>query len=167
MSRLALCLVCACGSSPPPPAMVSTPPPSPPIDAAPPDAGPSAELVAAPAWIFRYNAPPRVETWTLRYLHGEAIVVVENARGTTTYLGTATEGATLALAVATPTAKVTLDCKHATRAIGATCAAHKPASLEVLDCFVPDFTSPMTFAPAPGVEYAASCNGYQRLPTSS
>jgi hypothetical protein len=157
----ALCLVSACGS----PAAPATPIPRspPPIDAAVPDAGPSAELAAAPAWIFRYNAPPRVETWTLRFVNGDAIVVVENARGMTTYLGRATEGATLAIAVATSTAKVTLDCKHATRTIGETCAARKPPALDVLDCFVPDFTSPMTFAPAPGVEYAASCNGYQRL----
>jgi hypothetical protein len=165
MSRwLALIVVCACGSSPPPAAPApAPPPPAPPLDAAAPDAGPSTELLSAPALIFRYNAPPRIETWTLRYAHGEAIVVVDNARGTTTYLGTATEGAALAISVATTTAKLSLDCKHATRAIGDTCAARKPPTLDVLDCFVPDFTSPMTFAAAPGVEYAASCNGYQRL----
>jgi hypothetical protein len=168
MKRFVLCVACACGSSPPPatpPAPVeAAPATSPPVDAAAPDAGPSPELAAAPAWIFRYNAPPRVETWTLRHLGGEAIVVVETAQATTTYLGTATEGATLALSVATATAKVTLDCKHAKRAIGDTCKARKAPTLDVLDCYHPDFTSPMTFALAPGVEFAASCNGYQRLP---
>lgn len=170
MYRFALCFACACGASSAPaisPAGEPAAPvaaPSAPVDAASPDAGPSAALAAAPAWVFRYNAPPRVETWTLRYVGGEAIVVVEATAGTITYLGTATEGATLALAVSTSTAKVALDCKHAKRPIGATCKERKPATLEVLDCFHPDFASPMTFAPAPGVEYAASCNGYQRLP---
>ena len=113
---------------------------------------------------LRFDALPRVETWTLRHAGGEAMVVVESSRGTTTYVGTATEGATLVVSVATATAKLVLDCKHATRPIGNTCAVRKPASLEVLDCFVPDFASPMTFAPAPGVEFSARCNGYQRLP---
>jgi len=173
MYRFVLCVACACGSSPlPAPAPASAPveaaptPPtaSVPIDAAVAEAGPSAELAAAPAWIFRYNAPPRVETWTLRHLGGEALVVVETAQGTTTYRGTATEGATLAVSVATATAKLTLDCKRAKRPIGSTCKARKGPALELLDCYHPDFASPMTFAPAPGVEFAASCNGYQRLP---
>lgn len=165
MSRFALCVLCACGSSTPP---AVAPPVAPPAaDAAiavAPDAGPSAALAAAPAWIFRYTAPPRIETWTLRVAGDEAMLAVETAQGTTTYLGTATEGRTLAIAVATQTAKLALDCKHGVRAIGATCKAKQPPQLEVLDCFHPDFKEPMTFAAAPGVEYAASCPGYQRLP---
>ena len=166
MYRFALCIACACGASTAPPATPPTSPPPPaPIDAAiAPDAGPPAALVGAPAWIFRYSVPPRVETWTLRFTEGQALLAVETAQGTTTYLGTATEVATLVVAVATPTAKLALDCKRARRAIGATCKAKKPPMLDVLDCFHPDFKEPMTFAPAPGVEYAASCPGYQRLP---
>jgi hypothetical protein len=157
-----MCGLCACGATTTT-VVASAPSPAPPIDAAPPDTGPSAALVAAPAWIFRYDAPPRVETWTLRHLGGEALLVVETAAGTTTYVGTATDGPTLTIEVATTTAKLTLACKPATRAIGETCAARKPPSLDVLDCYHPDFATPMTFAPAPGVEYAASCNGYQRI----
>ncbi len=167
MYRFLLVCPCACGSSPRPetaPPPTQTPSvPAIALDAAVPDAGPSAELAAAPAWIFRYNAPPRVETWTLRHLGGQAILVVETADRTTTYLGTAAEGATIALEVSTSTAKLALDCKPAKRAIGDTCKPGKGAPLDVLDCHHPDFKSPMTFAPAPGIEYAASCNGYQRL----
>jgi hypothetical protein len=166
MYRFALCVACACGSSPSPAVAPPSPPPAPPpADAAiAHDDGPSAELAAAPAWIFRYSAPPRVETWTLRFTERQALLAVQTAQGTTTYLGTATEDATLVVAVATPTAKLALDCKRARRAIGATCKAKKPPMLDVLDCFHPDFKEPMTFGAAPGVEYAASCPGYQRLP---
>lgn len=158
--------VAACGSSQPP---SSAPVPAAPADAAAadapePDAGPSAALTAAPAWVFRYNAPPRVETWTLRVAGNEAMLDVESATGTLHYLGTATDAGSLAIQVATSTAKLALECKRASRGIGATCGAKKPPALDVLDCFHPDFSSPMTFAAAPGVEYSATCNGYRRLP---
>lgn len=143
------------------------------IDAAPPvdaavdaavDAGPSAALATAPAWIFRYDAPPRIETWTLRTHEGQALVTVETTAAVVRYLGTVVTGDGLALDVASPTARLTLTCKPASRPIGATCAARKPPTLEVLDCFHPDFASPMTFARAPGVVYDAACPGYRRLP---
>lgn len=157
----------ACGSAPPPAAAPEEPvveaPPPPPVDAAI-DAGPPAELLTAPAWIFRYDAPPRVETWTLRHHDGHALIVVETAQATTRYLGTAADGASLALAVASPTATMELDCKPATRPIAVACGDRKPAPLDVLDCYHPDFAAPMTFARAPGVTFDAACNGYRRLP---
>ena len=163
----------ACGSAPPPAspvAEVAAPPleaASPPVDAAPPvpiDAGPPPELLTAPAWIFRYDVPPRVETWTLRHHGGQALVVVEGPQGTTRYLGTATDGASLVLDVTGPAATMRLDCKPARRPVAATCGERKPAPLDVLDCYHPDFAAPMTFARAPGVTFDAACNAYRRLP---
>lgn len=167
MRRLALWFLVACGSSTPAaPAGPATPMSAAvevAADASVPDAGPSAELLAATPWIFRYNAPPRVETWTLRYAGTEAQLVVENAQGTQTYIGIATDGATLALTVATRTAKLALDCKRAHRGVGVTCKDKKPKAIDLLDCYHPDFKEPMTFAPSPGDEYSASCGGYQLL----
>lgn len=168
----------ACGGATPPAGEPSNPRaderaradvPSPPIDAAPPepapvDAGPSAALLAAPAWVFRYHAPPRVETWTLRVADGAALLDVESAQGTVRYAGTGVQGASLVIDVAAPTATMKLECKPATRAIGRTCNDRKAAALDVLDCYHPDFAAPMTFAPAPGVEFSSACSGYRRLP---
>lgn len=159
------------------PALAPAPAPAPPT--------PPAELLTAPAWIFRYappadardarrrgagpghhswDAPPRVATWTLRHRDGRALVEVESGQGTARYLGTATEGASLAIDVASPTATMKLDCRPASRPIGATCDARRPAALDVLDCYHPDFAAPMTFARAPGVVFDAACNAYRRLP---
>jgi hypothetical protein len=90
------------------------------------------------------------------------MLVVETARGTTRYLGTITNGA---LAVTAGSAKMALDCKKDKLAVSTKCNDTKAAKIDVLDCFHPDFKSPMTFAPAPGVEYAAndSCTGYRLI----
>ena len=166
---LAPLVLAACGSGQSPTAAPAITP----VDAAvpdvpPPDAGPSAALIAAPAWVFRYDAPPRVETWTLRQAAGEAQIVVETPGGApviTTYLGTATPTAdALVIEVATATAKLALRCTPATRPIGATCKERKPAAIAVLDCFVPGYEQPMTFAPAPGVVFDGGCGAYRRLP---
>lgn len=164
--RLALVVVvAACGSSAPPPAEPTPVEPAPPIDAPPPDAGPSAELAGAPAWVFRYSAPGRVETWTLRY-HGETAMVVVEGQRTATYLGMATDGAELKIAVAEGPNHLTLACKRTHKAIGTQCNDTKAKQLAVLDCYHPDFEAPMTFGPAPGVEFVQSdrCNGYRLLP---
>jgi len=94
----------------------------------------------------------------------DALLDVDNGTSTVRYTGTVVEDGGLKLSVATSTAELALDCKTASRAIGATCTARRPPSLDVLDCFHPDFASPMTFAASPGVEYSAQCNGYRRLP---
>jgi hypothetical protein len=130
------------------------------IDAAPDAPDP---LANAPAYIFRYHTAARSETWTLRYGDGAALLVVEGVQGSQRYRGTATEGASLALDVTTGTAKLALDCKRAKRALGAKCNDKKAKPIDVLDCFHPDFATPMTFGPSPGVEYVvdATCNGFR------
>jgi hypothetical protein len=118
-----------------------------------------------PAWIFRYNAPGRLETWTLRY-HGDiAAMDVVTATGTTHYVGTAADGASLVLTIAAGPARLALDCKRDKLAVGRMCGEAKPEKLDVLDCFHPDFKEPMPFGPAPGIEYTASdrCRGYRRI----
>lgn len=168
VGRIALALaVAGCGSSSPPPV---EPAPAPVeaaivVDAPAPDAGPSPALAAAPAWVFRYNAPGRVETWTLRH-HGETAMVVVEGQRTTQYLGMATDGAELKIAVAEGANHLTLDCKRAQKAIGPKCNDPKAKQLAVLDCYHPDFKAPMTFGPAPGVEFVQSdtCSGYRLLP---
>ncbi len=156
-------MLAACSA--PPPAPVEKPAPPPVIVVAPPDAAVDAPdpLANAPAYVFRYNTAQRTETWTLRYGDGAALLVVEGAQGAQRYRGTATEGASLALDVSTGTAKLALDCKHAKRAIGTKCNDAKAKKIDVLDCFHPDFATPMTFGAAPGVEYAvdAHCNGFR------
>jgi hypothetical protein len=166
--RLTLVLLAACGSSSPAIKSESAPaPPAPaPADAAvatPPDAAVPDAVTQAPAWVFRYHTADRSETWTLQYAGGSALLVVETAKGTTRYTGSATEGATLALAVSTQTAKMALDCKRVTRPVGAKCNDTKAKPIEVLDCFHPDFKAPMPFGHAPGIEYVVdgSCNGYR------
>ncbi len=155
----------ACRSAPP---MAERPVPPAPIAAdaavdAAPDAGVPEAVTTAPAWVFRYTTAQRAETWTLRYAAGSALLVVETAQGATRYIGTATEGSSLVLAVSTATAKLGLDCKHAKRAVGTRCNDTKAKPIELLDCYHPDFAAPMPFGPAPGVEYAVteSCNGYR------
>ncbi|HET9987693.1 MAG TPA: hypothetical protein VFQ65_04220 [Kofleriaceae bacterium] len=166
MSRYLWMFVIACSGVSP----AKVEPPAPPIvadaaiDAAVPDAGISAALAAAPAWVFRYATAQRTETWTLRVDAGQALLVVESATGTLRYTGTATEAPdALALAVTTGTAKLALQCKHAKRALSAKCNDTKAARIDVLDCYHPDFKEPMPFGHAPGIEYAvdASCNGYR------
>jgi hypothetical protein len=158
----AIVLLAACGASTPTPAAAPTPIAAP-LDAPPPlDAGIPAD---APAWIFRYNAPGRLETWTLRY-HGDlAAIDVESATATIHYFGSAADGASLVLALSAGNARLALECKHEQRAVGAACGDKKPATLDVLACYHPDFKEAMPFAPAPGVEFlqSAACTGYHRL----
>jgi hypothetical protein len=154
-------LLAACGPSakePEAPAEPAepTPPPAP-------DAGPSAAVASAPAWVFAYRTADRSETWTLRHAGGEAMIDVETPKGTTRYLGSATDGDTLVLALSATTAKISLECKRTTRAIGTACNDTKAAPVDVLDCYHPDFETPMPFGAAPGIEYVidATCNGYR------
>jgi hypothetical protein len=177
MYRLTIAFVVACSSSP---STSTTPPPSTaPADAAvvaidaAPDA-PSAtdgELAAAPAHVFRYNAPPRVETWTLRIAGDRASIVVAGEREVV-YVGrAAASGDTTNIDVATSTAKLGLACKRAKLAnVGAANAERKPGkpgkpcafvpatttTLDVWECKHLDFEAPMPFAAAPGVEYVVT-----------
>ncbi|MFT3698788.1 MAG: hypothetical protein QM831_36920 [Kofleriaceae bacterium] len=158
-------LVAACSAAAPPPAPTSPPPPAtppPPIDAAaPPDAGLAAD---APSWIFRYATPSRTETWNLRFANGIAAIDVTSANGNTVhYFGTITDA--LAVDVATTTAKIHLDCKKAQRHYSAKCNDTKGAAADALDCFVEGFKEPMTFGPAPGIEFVqdGSCTGYRTI----
>jgi hypothetical protein len=164
MRMFVVCLAVGCGpsTSPAPEHPATTPVPVAVVDAAVPDAGPPDEVLNAPAWIFRFNTPGRLETWTLRSSGTIAMLVVETAQGTTRYLGTMTDGA---LAVTAGSAKMALDCKKDKLAVSAKCNDTKANKIDVLDCFHPDFKSPMTFAPAPGVEYAANatCTGYRLI----
>ena len=123
-------------------------------------------MLAAPAWIFHYDTPTRAETWTLRHAEGAALLVVESdAQPTRRYEGTAIESDTVKLEVSTGTARLALDCKPAKRALSQKCNDTKAKKLEVLDCFVPDFKEPMTFGPAPGVEYVEvqGCKGFRLI----
>ncbi|HUJ59773.1 MAG TPA: hypothetical protein VLX92_14815 [Kofleriaceae bacterium] len=169
--RLLVLALAACSGSPVPAANPARPAPPPAdaaidaaIDAAP-DAGVPAAVQAAPPWIFRFHTAQRTETWTLRYADGAAELVVEAASGTTRYLGTAVDGDSLAVRVATSAAKLALDCKHAHRAISAKCNDTKARPIDVLDCYHPDFKEPMPFAQAPGIEYVvdATCSGYRSI----
>ena len=157
-----LVVVCSCGSS--------TPPPAPPVavvadaaiaEAPPSDAGVPADVLNAPAWIFRYNEPGRIETWTLRYSNSNAFVKVEREGGTTRYIGTVHD---LTLSLAAGPSLLSLECKPAKLFVGVACGDKKPTSQDVLDCFHPDFKTPMTFGAAPGVEYVVTdgCSGYVR-----
>lgn len=164
MRMTAVCLV-ACSSSPPAPPEKPVEPVVVAVDAAAPDAGVPEEVANAPAWVFRYNAPGRLETWTLRYHGDTALVTVEAARGTTRYLGSVDEGASLSLSLAAGPNKLALECKRAQQPIGKKCGDTKAKKLDVLDCYHPDFKAPMTFGPAPGIEFvtSADCNGYRLL----
>ena len=159
----AVAVLAGCSSAPAADRPTTTSPAVAAIDAAPPDAGASAAVAAAPAWVFRYHTADRSEIWTLRYAGGEAELVVETAAGTQRYLGTAADAASLAIDVTTGTARMTLDCKHERRALGAKCNDAAAPALDVLACYHPDFSTAMPFGAAPGVEYVidASCNGYR------
>lgn len=132
---------------------------------APDDPAPSAALLAAPPWRFRYAAAGRTETWTLRWAGGDALLDVETDAGTARYQGTAADGEALAIAVTAGTAAIALRCERVQRAYGAACNDAAAPPLEVLDCYHPDYQAPMPFAPAPGVEYVddAGCTGYRLI----
>ena len=161
--RLLVLVAVGCGSSTPPPA-------APPViaadaaiaDAPAPDAGVPEDVLNAPAYIFRYNAPGRLETWTLRYSRPNALVTVERASGTTRYIGTIN---LLTLTLAAGPNQLTLKCRPTEIPAGAKCGDKQPTGLVGLDCFHPDFKAPMAFAPAPGVEYVVTdaCSGYVRI----
>jgi hypothetical protein len=162
-----LIAACGCGSSTPPsqaPVVAATP-----ADAALPDANPDAgvpaDVASTPAWIFRYNAPDRLETWTLRYHGGVAALDVQSKTGTVHYLGSATGDESVRLEVAASNARMALDCKHEQLAVGAACGDKKAAKQDVLACYHPDFKAPMPFGAAPGVEFVTTpaCTGYRRL----
>ncbi len=159
-----LIAACGCGSATPPsqaPVVAATP-----ADAALADAGVPADVASAPAWIFRYNAPDRLETWTLRYHGGVAALDVQSKTGTVHYLGSATEGESLRLEVAASNARMALDCKHEQLAVGVTCGDKQATKQDVLACYHPDFKAPMPFGAAPGVEFVTTpaCTGYRKLP---
>jgi hypothetical protein len=167
MRMLAAVVAVGCGSSQSP--APEKPPQAPPapvvsVDAAIPDAGIPDEVMNAPAWIFRFNAPGRLETWTLRYAGENALLVVEAATGTTRYIGTMSS--TGKLTASTANAKMSLDCKPDKLAVGTTkCNDTKAKKLDVLNCFHPDFKTPMTFGHEPGIEFVTSdkCNGYRLI----
>ena len=169
MRALAVALIAACGSSTapsqsPPPVVAAAPTDAATPDASP-DAGVPADVASAPAWIFRYNAPDRLETWMLRYHGGVAALDVQSATGTVHYLGSASDGPSMSLALTAGNARMALDCKHEQLAVGATCGDKKAAKQDVLACYHPDFKAPMPFGAAPGVEYVQTpgCTGYRKL----
>ncbi len=113
--------------------------------------------------MFRYHTADRSETWTLQHAEGQALLVVDSAKGAQRYQGTATDGATLALDVSTGSAKLALECKREKLAVSAKCNDTKAKPIDVLNCYHPDFTSPMSFSPAPGIEYVVEpgCTGFR------
>lgn len=171
-ARLVWITLAACSSAPSAPTTPpTTTPPAAPIDAggdqvhAPPDAGAPAAVATAPSWVFRYNTPARTETWTLQFAGGDAQLVVDDGKRPLRYLGTATEGVTISIAVATHTAKLSLDCKRTKRPLSTKCNDRKAKPIDVLDCYHPDFKEPMPFAETHGVEYVTSkdCTGYRLI----
>jgi len=166
MRMLAAVIAVGCGSSQSP--APEKPPQAPPapvvsVDAAAPDAGIPDEVMNAPAWIFRFNAPGRLETWTLRYAGDSALLIVEAATGTTRYVGTMSS--TGQLTASTANAKMSLECKPDKLAVSAKCNDTKAKKIDVLNCFHPDFKTPMTFGHEPGIEFVTSdkCNGYRSI----
>ena len=137
---------------------------APPADAASPDAGVAPEVEAAAPYTFRYHTVQRTETWTLKFANGAALLVVDGTTGTTRYQGTMSEE--LALDAASPNARMRLQCKRAQRKLSDRCNDAKAKPLEVLDCYHPDFATPMPFAQGHGVEYVvdATCTGYRLIP---
>jgi hypothetical protein len=161
--RILVLVALGCGSTPPP----ATPPVVVAADAAiadapTPDAGVPDDVLNAPAYVFRYNAPGRLETWTLRYSRPNALVTVERANGTTRYIGTIK---LLTLTLAAGPNQLTLECRTAEIPVGVTCGDKHPTPIVGLNCFVPEFKAPMAFGPAPGVEYVMTdaCSGYVRV----
>lgn len=167
MRAIAFVLIAGCGSATPPsqaPVVAAVPADAAPSDANP-DAGVPADVASAPAWIFRYNAADRLETWTLRYHGGVAALDVQSKTGTVHYLGSASDGESMHLEVTASNARMTLDCKHEQLAVGTTCGDKKAAKQDVLACYHPDFKTPMPFGAAPGVEFITTpaCTGYRKL----
>ena len=165
--RYAMLVLVACSSSPSPerptqPTRVVVADAA--IDA-PPDADVPDAVASAPAWIFRFNAPGRLETWTLRYSGDIALVIVETAGGTIRYVGKAVDAKSLTLTATSGPNKLSLDCKREQLAVGAKCGDKAAKKIEVLNCYHPDFKSPMSFGAAPGVEFATvdGCNGYRSI----
>jgi hypothetical protein len=169
----------ACSSAAPTPAQPSTSeaPIETPVDApvleVATDAPPRPDIQAtATPYVFRFASAARNETWTMWFGSGVAVLDVQPEGGAVTqYRGSAVVGATLGIDVASPTAKLSLDCKRTKRDVDPPCdpkakpAKSKPKkiSIEALDCFVPNFKEPMPFGPAPGIEYVAdgACAGFR------
>jgi hypothetical protein len=170
--RLLAFALAACSSSTAPPAQPATSPEAPADAAVEPvviDAPPDLST-SAPAYVFRFASAARTETWTLWFASGAAMLDVQPATGTAIrYHGTATDGASVVIEVATATAKMKLDCKRAKRELDPPCVTPKPKkkpakiTVDALDCFHADFTEPMPFGPSPGIEYVAdgACAGYR------
>jgi hypothetical protein len=175
MRSFAIFALAACSSpAVPQPAQPVTPREAP-ADAAPPpvasDTRPDISLTA-PAYVFRFASQARAETWTLWFASGVAMLNVDTAGGTVRqYQGSATEGTSIGIEVASATAKIKLDCKRAKREVDAACdpgaprpnKAPKKIQVDALDCFHADFKEPMPFGPKPGIEYVAdgTCAGYR------
>jgi hypothetical protein len=162
----ALLVTIGCGSSTPAerPAQPAPPPPVAVPDAAVDSAVPD-EVVNAPAWVFRYNAPGRLETWTMRFSGGTGMLIVEAAQGTTRYIGTVTEAASLTVDVKAGQLKMALECKREKLALGVKCNDKVTRKVDVLNCYHPDFKTPMSFAPEPGAEFVTTdkCSGYRLI----
>ena len=159
MKRLVVVLV-ACSS--PAGERTTTPVVTAPADAAvaldaPPDAGPSPELAAAPEWVFRFDAPDRKETWRLRFTGDAAMLSIDRKPAPVTYLGTAT-GTSFAF----PAGKLELACSHAKLDVG---CEKKRTKLDVLSCKLAGFDVPMPFAAAPGIEFVADKTCYRTIDT--
>lgn len=170
---LLLTVLAACGSStatpvePDPATPVTATPVDAAIDAAP-DAGPSPEVLAAAAYVFKFNTPDRKETWALRWANGSAALDVATAAATIHYLGTVSEGATLELDLTARNNQQKLSCtkkseKYSTNPCD---KKAKPQSVDVLECKLPGYDAPMTLGLEPGLEFVGGqsnkqCNGYR------
>jgi hypothetical protein len=134
-------IACSSPSAPPQqPAVVATVPADASVDA-PPDAPVvDAELLAAPAWVFRIYRTGMIvpqshhETWTLRWVGDRATILVERKlaeregalvpAGTTVYTGSTNEGTKFALAAGSQ--KIALECKREKLDVAAATAVRKP-----------------------------------------
>jgi hypothetical protein len=114
------------------------------------------ELAGAAAWVFRFNAKDRVETWTLRFAGTRAAIDVERSAGAPSHYTGTTDGSTFTLGT------LSMTCQPAKLDIGGGCTGTKASKLDVLSCRLPGFDQPMPFAAAPGVEYLA-CGGYRPI----
>jgi hypothetical protein len=116
--------------------------------------------------MFRYSTAERSETWTLRHAEGKAVLVIVNHQGPRRYTGPAVEqDGTLVIDVTSSNAKLALKCKREKLTVSAKCGDRKAKPVEVLSCYHADFTTPMPFAPPPGIEYLVdkTCNGYRLI----
>ncbi len=172
LRSLLLTVLVACGSSTATPAEPDpVPVASTPIDAAldaAPDAGPSPEVLAAPAYVFMFNTPDRKETWTLRWANGSAALDVATAAATIHYLGTVSEGASLDFDLTARNNQQTLSCvKKSERYATSLCDPKaKAQSVDVIECKLPGYDAPMTLGREPGLEFVGGqakpqCNGYR------